>query len=101
MPALEGSVHWGIYYGKWVSEINFRPNFGVLINFNLSFFSNKQHVCVVSDNETDWATNELEEQESVAGLLLISWATEAQKSIDQRVMIMHTVQLVGVRVKFG
>jgi hypothetical protein len=56
---------------------------------------------VVSDNETDRATNELEEQKSVAGLLLIGWATEAQKSIDQRVMIMHTVQLVGVRVKFG
>ena len=56
---------------------------------------------MVSDNETDWATNKLEEQESVAGLLLIGWATEAQKSIDQRVMIMHTVQLVSVGVKFG
>jgi len=55
---------------------------------------------VVSDNETDRATNELEEQKSVAGLLLVGWATEAQKSIYQRVVIMYTVQLVSVWVEF-
>jgi len=56
---------------------------------------------VVSDNETDRATNKLEEQKSVARLLLVGWATEAQKSIYQCVVIVYTVQLVSVRVEFG